>query len=134
MSFPPTKTGYDTVFVVIDRLSKECVSTPCHKTVTAKDMARMFINRVWISKGTPDSIVSDRGPQFISGVWKEFCRILGIKQKLSSAFHPQTDGQTEIMNQYLQLRLRPFVNYYQDDWDELLPIVDHAQLLSLMTV
>ena len=72
--------------------------------------------------------MSDRGPQFISDFWDEFCRILGIKLKLSTAFHPQTDGQTEIMNQYLDQRLRPFVNYYQDNWSELLPIMDYAQL------
>ena len=54
--------------------------------------------------------------------------MLGIKLKLSTAFHPETDGQTEIMNQYLARRLRPFVNYYQDNWSELLPLVDYAQL------
>ena len=57
----------------------------------------------------------------------EFCRILEIKLKLSTAFHPQTDGQTEIMNQYLDQRLRPFINYHQDDWSDLLPIMDYAQ-------
>jgi hypothetical protein len=72
--------------------------------------------------------VSDRGPQFVSRFWAEFCRILGIKLRLSTAFHPQTDGQTEIMNQYLDQRLRPFVNYYQDNWSELLPMMDYAQL------
>jgi hypothetical protein len=71
--------------------------------------------------------VSDRGPQFISSFWNEFCSILGIKLKLSTAEQPQTDGQTEIVNQYIDQRLRPFVNYYQDNWDELLPIVDFAQ-------
>ena len=76
----------------------------------------------------PESIVSDRGPQFISDFWDEFCRILGIQLKLSTAFHPETDGQTEIMNQYLAQRLRPFTNYYQNNWSELLPIMDYAQL------
>jgi hypothetical protein len=71
--------------------------------------------------------VSDRGPQFISSFWKEFCDVLGTKLKLSTAEQPQTDGQTEIVNQYIDQRLRPFVSYYQDDWDELLPIVDFAQ-------
>ena len=74
------------------------------------------------------SIISDRGPQFVFKFWEEFCYILGIKLKLSTAFHPQTDGQTEIMNQYLDQRLRPFVNYYQDNWSEMLPMMDYAQL------
>jgi hypothetical protein len=71
--------------------------------------------------------VSDRGPQFISAFWDEFTSILGIKLKLSTAYHPQTDGQTEIVNQYLDQRLRPFVNYFQDNWAELLPMMDYAQ-------
>jgi hypothetical protein len=126
-SFPPDKTGYDMIFVVVDRLSKRAYSIPCYKTTTAKDMARLFITHVWRTHGPPDTIVSDRGPQFISVFWHEFCRILGIKLKLSTADHPQTDGQTEIMNQYIDQRLRPFVNYYQDNWAELLPMIDYAQ-------
>ena len=126
-SFPTDSHGYDMICVFIDRLSKQSVSKPCFKTVTAKDMAKLFIEHVYPHHSLPDSIVSDRGPQFVSDFWKELCRILGIKLKLSTAFHPQTDGQTEIMNQYIDQRLRPFVNYYQDNWSELLPIIDHAQ-------
>lgn len=127
-SMPRDRHGYDSVFVVIDRLSKEAISVPCYKTTTAEDMARMFIAHVYRYHGPPESSVSDRGPQFISQFWKEFCRILGIRLKLSTAYHPQTDGQTEIMNQYLDQRLRPFVNHYQDNWSDLLPMMDYAQL------
>ena len=73
-------------------------------------------------------MLSNRGPQFISVFWNEFNKILGTKIKLSTADHPQTDGQTEIYNQYLQKRLRPFVNYYQNNWSKLLPMMDYAQL------
>lgn len=78
----------------------------------------------WV--GLPESIVSDRGPQFVSEFWKEFCRILGIERKLSTAYHPQTDGQSEITNQYMAQRLRPFVNYHQDNWSDYLAMVDFA--------
>lgn len=128
VSFNKDKHGYDNVLVVVDRLSKESVSIPCHRTTTAEEMASLFIYHVWRYFGPPDSIVSDRGPQFISDFWTEFCRLLGTRLKLSTAYHPQTDGQTEIMNQYLGQRLRPFVNYYQDNWSELLPMMDYAQL------
>jgi transposase InsO family protein len=128
VSFNKDKHGYDNVLVVMDRLSKESISIPCHKTTTAEEMASLFIYHIWRYFGPPDSIVSDRGPQFISTFWTEFCRLLGIKLKLSTAHHPQTDGQTEIMNQYLEQRLRPFVSYYQDNWSELLPMMDYAQL------
>jgi len=129
-SLPKDSHGYDAVFVVIDRLSKQPFSIPCYKTTTAKEMARLYIQYIYRIWGAPESIVSDRGPQFVSAFWKEFCRILGIMLKLSTAFHPQTDGQTEIMNQYLAQRLRPFVNYYQDNWSELLLIMDYAQLTN----
>ena len=127
-SFPPDTYGYDTIFVVIDRLSKQAFSIPYFKTTTAKDMARLYIQNIYRIRGAPESIVSDRGPQFISDFWDEFCRILGVQLKLSTAFHPETDGQTEIMNQYLAQRLRPFTSYYQDNWSDLLPMMDYAQL------
>lgn len=63
---------------------------------------------------------------FISDFWDEFCSLLGVKLKLSSAAHPQTDGQTEVLNQHMAQRLRPYVSYYQDDWSEYLPMVDFA--------
>jgi hypothetical protein len=88
----------------------------------------MYIQYIYRHRGAPQTIVSDRGPQFISQFWAEFTRILGVKLLLSTAFHPQTDGQTEIMNQYIDQRLRPFVNYYQDNWSELIPLMDYAQL------
>jgi transposase InsO family protein len=100
-SFPKDKLGNDMIYVVIDRLGKRAYSIPCNKTITAKGMASLFISHVWRTHGPPDTIVSDRGPQFISEFWGELCQILGIKLKLSTAFHPQTDGQTEIMNQYI---------------------------------
>ncbi len=127
-SFPNDRQGFDTIFVVIDRLSKQSTSIPCLKTTTAKDMAVMYIDRIYRNHGAPESIVSDRGSQFVSAFWNEFCRILGITLKLSTANHPQTDGQTEIMNQYIDQRLRPYVNYYQDNWAELLSMIDYAQL------
>ena len=126
-SFLASKRGFNTILVVVDQLGKQPISTPCHKTTTARDLATLFINHVWQYYGPPDSIVSDQGPQFISSFWKEFCNILGIKLKLSTAEQPQTDRQTEIVNQYIDQRLCPFVNYYQDNWDELLPIVDFVQ-------
>jgi transposase InsO family protein len=111
-SIPPSKEGYNMVFVVINYFNKQAVFFSCHKTVTAEDIARFYIDAIFRYKDLSESIISDRGPQFVSYFWKEFCRILGIKLKLSTAYHPQTDGQTEIINQYIDQRLRPFVNYY----------------------
>jgi transposase InsO family protein len=127
-SAPKDKKGFDNIYIVIDRLTKQAISIPCHKEITAEGMARLFIRYIYSYFGLPDSIVSDRGPQFISRFWKEFYCIIGVEIRLSTADHPQTDGQTEIMNQYNDQRLRPFVNYYQDDWSDQLPLMDYAQL------
>src|SRR5437764_90862 len=93
------KHGYDMLFVVINRLSKQLYSIPCHKTINARGMAKLFLKYIWCHEGYPDLIVSDHGPQFVSLFWAKVCHILGIKVKLSTTFYPQTDGQTEIMNQ-----------------------------------
>jgi hypothetical protein len=77
-SFPVDKHGYDTTYVVIDRLSKKSISILCYKTTTAKDMARLYVSYVYRHRGAPQTIVSDRGPQFVSNFWNKFCRIIGI--------------------------------------------------------
>ena len=128
MSLPTSKSGYDAVWVVMDRLSKQSISIACHKTIDSKGLARLYYDNVYRFGHTPATIVSDRGPQFISSFWQDFCAIIGTKVKLSTAFHKETDGQTEIMNQYLLQRLRSFVNHNQDNWDELLPAMDRAQM------
>jgi transposase InsO family protein len=75
------------VLVVIDRLLKESVFIPCYKTTIAKKMASLFIYYIWRYFGPPDSIISDRGPQFISDFWAEFCRLLKIQLKLLTAYY-----------------------------------------------
>ena len=126
-SFPRDKKGYNNVFVVIDRFGKRAFSLPCHKTVTAQHAADLYYRYIWRIFGPPETAVSDRGPQFISAWMNELSKLTGVKQKLSTAFHPQTDGQTENFNMYMDQRLRPFINYHQDNWSDLLPAMDWAQ-------
>jgi transposase InsO family protein len=126
-SMPADKTGANNVFVVIDRFGKRAFSLPCKDTATARDAARLYFVHIWRVYGTPETVVSDRGPQFISAFTDELCKLMGTRQKLSTANHPQTDGVTEVYNQYLNQRLIPFVNHHQDDWSDLLPAMDFAQ-------
>jgi len=81
---------------------------------SAKGLAQLFRDNVWKLHGLPQSIISDRGPQFAAGLMQELNRMLGIKSKLSTAFHSQTDGQTERVNQKLEQYLRIFINYRQE--------------------
>ncbi|KAI9035176.1 uncharacterized protein KD926_004448 [Aspergillus affinis] len=125
-SCPKDKRGFDEACVIVDRLTKRVISILCHKNVSAVDMAQLFLEYIYRWVGLPESILSDRGGQFVSSFWEELCLRLKIKRKLTSGQKPSTNGHTEIVNQYLAQKLRPFVNYYQDNWSELLPVIDFA--------
>ncbi|KAJ1037513.1 hypothetical protein NDA10_006061 [Ustilago hordei] len=121
---PPSKKydskTYDSILVIVDRLTKFAILAPTHKTVTAKQTAVLLYGRMVRLFGYPDHMVSDRGRQFISGAWKAFAEQMGVKHSLSTAYHPQTDGQTERVNQVIEQYLRMYCNYEQNDWANLL--------------
>ena len=112
----PLSEGYDSILVVVDRFSKMTHFIACNKEITAQATAELFMRNIVRIHGLPKSIVSDRGPQFISKFWKGLFALMGTEIKLSTSHHPQTDGQTERVNQALEQYLRCFVNYQQDDW------------------
>jgi len=91
----PLAQGYDSILVVVDRLTKMAHFIPTTEKTTAGGLARLFRDNIWKLHGLPESIISDRGPQFAAGVMRELNAMLGIDSKLSTAFHPQTDRQTE---------------------------------------
>jgi len=117
----PESQGYDSILNVVDRFSKEMVAIPCHTTLTAEGCARLLMERIFLLRGFPKKIITDRGPQFVSKFMTNLYGLLGIKGNPSTAYHPQTDGQTERLNQELEQYLRIFVNYHQNDWVEWLP-------------
>lgn len=124
---PKAKDGSDNTFNIIDKLSKETWSTACKRSVTAKDAAWMFYKGPYRVHGLPQTVTSDRGPQFVADFSDEMCRILGIKWKLASAGHSQSAGQIENYHEWLDQRLRMFTNHYQDNWPEALPALGAAQ-------
>lgn len=103
--------GYDAVMVVVDRRTKMAHYIPTTKMVSFADTAELFLNHVWKLHGDPAEIISDRGTQFISVFWTDLCKRLGIKRKLSTAYHPETDGQMERRNQMLEHYLRAYVSH-----------------------
>jgi len=98
----PVVAGKDAILVVYDRLSKMTHFVATTERTSAEGLVRLFQNNVWKLHGLPESVVSDRGPQFMAELTKELNRMLGIRTKLSTVFHPQTNGQTERMNQELE--------------------------------
>jgi hypothetical protein len=118
----PESHGYDVIMNVVDSVTKCAHFIPMHTTITAKGAARLYLRDVWKHHGTPRVVLSDRGSQFVAGFTRELYKLLGIKLATSTAYHPQTDGQTERVNQELEGYLRIFTSRRQDDWDELLPL------------
>ena len=122
----PVVAGKDAVLVVCDRLSKMTHFVATTEGTSAEGLARLFWDNVWKLHGLPESVVSDRRPQFAVELTRELNRMLGIKTKLSTAFHPQTDGQTERMNQELEQYLWFFIEHRQKDWPEWLATAEFA--------
>ena len=117
---------HDLILVVVDRLTKYAVFIPANKTNNSHWLAYQLHRYVFAYFGLPDDIVSNRGTTFVSLVWVELLRLLRIKGSFSSAYHPQSDGQTERTNQSLELFLRLYTAYDQTDWATLLPTAQLA--------
>jgi len=116
----PLAQEYNSILVVVDRFTKIAHFISTTERMSVEGLARLFRDNVWKLYRLPDSIISDRGPQFVAGVMRELNHILGIKTKLSTAFHPQTDGQTERMSQELEQYLHMFIDHQQEQWPEWL--------------
>ena len=125
----PLSEGFNAICTLICRLSKERHYVPCFwgdGGTSTKELQWILIWNLYRLHGLPSSIVSDRGPQFVSTLWKSMCKRLRIKVNLSTSYHPQTDGQTERANQDIERGLRTFCNYAQDDWAKWVPMVEFA--------
>jgi hypothetical protein len=123
---PVTQEPYDSILVVTDRFTKFGRFIPYRETWTAEQLARVFVKEVVANHGIPRQLISDRDKLFTSNFWTELIKIVGVKHKLSTAYHPQTDGQTERLNQVLEQYLRCYVNDSQDNWVALLPVAQIA--------
>ena len=121
--------GYNAILTVICRLSKERHYIPCttdDEGITAEKTAEMLLQWVYRTHSLPSFIVSDRGSQFTSILWKFLCKRLSISLRLFTAYHSRTDGQSERVNQNVERYLRSFCSYMQDDWFKWLPMAEFA--------
>ena len=122
----PLSGGYDSILVVIDLLSKLTHFVPYKEASSLAVLANTFQSNIFWLYGIPDKIISDQGLIFVSSFWKSFMNSLNIKAGFSTAYQPQTDGQTERMNQVLEDYLRHFCSYYQDNWDKILDMAEFS--------
>jgi len=118
--------GYNAILVVCDRLTKMAHFIPTTEKTSAAGLARLFRDNIWKLHGLPENIISDRGVQFVAEMMRELNERLGIKTKLSIVYYPQTDGQTEHINQELEQYLRMFVDHKQEQWPEWLETAEFA--------
>ena len=114
---PVTPRGYDALLVFVDKLSKYTIAVPTTTEIDAPETARLYFNHVVCQWGLPKHLISDRGPQFRANFWQALHQHLGTRLNLSSAYHPQTDGQTERANRTIEEMLRAFCRKNQTDWD-----------------
>ena len=122
----PTSKGHDSILVVCDRFSKMSHFVAMTEKTTVEGLVKLFRDNVWKLHELLESVISDRRPQFAAGLMKELNKMLGIETKLSTAYHLETDGQTERTNQELEQYLRIYVNHRQNNWAEWLAMTEFA--------
>ena len=121
-----TKTGHDSILVLVDSLSKMAHFVPAKKTFTAADTVDVLADRLIRYHGLPEAVIPDRDPRFQSDLWQQLCTRFNIKRALSSSYHPQSDGQTERVNRTLEQMLRTYIQSEEREWERLLPALELA--------
>ncbi|KAJ0522751.1 putative nucleotidyltransferase, Ribonuclease H [Helianthus annuus] len=123
---PRTKKGYDTIWVIVDRLTKSAHFLPIREAYSSERMAEVYMNEIISRHGVPVSIISDRDTRFTSHYWQKFHENIGTKLHISTAYHPQTDGQSQRTIQTLIDMLRACALDFGGSWDDHLPLVEFS--------
>ena len=119
----PLPQGYDSILTVTDHdCTKAAIFIPCNKEINVEGTAALYLKQVVTNFGLPNKIISDQDPRFTSKFTRELCRLMGIEQNISTAYHPRMDGQSERTNQWVETFLQFVTNYKQDDWARWLPL------------
>jgi len=122
----PSSSSFDTILVIVDRLSKQAIFIPTHDTITSAELACLFVIHVFSKHRVPSYITSDCGSEFVSYFFRSLGTTLDIRLHFTSGYHPEANGQAERTNQTLEQYLCIYCNYQQDNWSELLPLVEFA--------
>jgi len=117
----PESNSYNTICVIVDRLTKRAHFILINNWFSSKDMVQLLYDKVYLLYGLLLQIILDRGVQYLAKLFQEWCKILGIESTMSIVYHPQTDRQMEHVNQALEQYLRYYVNYNLSNWLDLLP-------------
>jgi hypothetical protein len=115
---------FDSIAVIVDRLSKAIRVLPCMEHISGKGIARRYRDHVWKDYGLPEVVISDQGQIFVGHFMQDLLKLLGVKSNASTTYHPQTDNQTEWVNQEIEQYLQVFTNFMQDDWADWLSLAE----------
>ena len=126
VGFPRTAKGYDSIWVIVDRLTKSAHFLPVDTRYSTRKFATLYLDWIVTLHGVPLTIISDRGTVFVSCFWEQLQEYLGTSLLRSLAYHPQTDGQTERVNQVLEDMLRACVISFPEKWDECLTLAEFS--------
>ncbi len=118
--------GYNAVLVVVDCLSKRIHAIPTVTSLDSAGVTWLFLEHIWCHHGLLEEVISDCGSAFVSNFSHKLAALLGVKLTPSTSYHPQTNGQTERVNQEIEAYLRVFMSHQQDDWADWLPLVEFA--------
>lgn len=125
-TFTQCEMTFNVTLIMTDIFFKIVLYIPCFKNITAEQLADLLWEKAFFFLRLLHVMITDQSSLFTSKFWSTTCYILGIKHKLLTAFHPQTDGQTECQNQTLEHYLHCFINYHQDDWVRWLPMAQYV--------
>jgi len=122
----PPSENFTEILVIVDRLTKQAVFIPTHRSIDAPGVADLFVRHIFSKHGVPSHVTSDRGLEFVSRFFRSLVTALQMKLHHTSGYYPEADGQTERTNQTLEQYLRTYCNYQQPDWAHLLPLAEFA--------
>jgi len=122
----PSSFSFNTILVIVDRLSKQAIFIPTHDTITSAELARLFVIHVFSKHGVPSHVMSNCGSEFVSHFFRSLGTALDMRLHFTSGYHLEANGQAEWTNQTLEQYLRIYCNYQQDNWSELLPLAEFA--------
>ena len=117
----PEDNGFSTILVVVDKQTKYAHFLPCKHNINEEETAKLIHDNIWCHYGLPMQIISDRDARWTGAFWEYLTSLIGIQQLLTTAYHPQADGQTEVMNQILEIALRAYCSDKKNKWCDSLP-------------
>jgi len=129
-----SSSGFDTILVIVNWLTKQVIFIPAHNTIMSMDLAHLFVLHVFSKHGIPSHVISNRGSEFVSNFFRSLGTALDMRLHFTSDYYPEGDGQTKHTNQTLEQYLYIYCNYQQDNWSKLLPLVKFAYNNTLSAI